>query len=94
MKANEIRHTLISVLLQLEAPVGRKDLAAQCGLSEKMVEPVLRKLIQEGQVVEGPLITGSDETFCRWASYWEKESGETTAGTLLMLQIRSEEHGA
>ncbi|MDP6361162.1 MAG: DUF5591 domain-containing protein, partial [Planctomycetota bacterium] len=86
MNANEIRHTLISVLLQLEAPVGREDLSAQCGLSAKVVEPVLRKLIQEGQVVEGPLITGSDETLCRWASYWEKESGETTSGTLLKLR--------
>lgn len=78
MKRTEIRHRLISELLQADGPVEADGLAARCGLNGRQMGPVLRTLVGEGMVVEGPF--GADgATAYRWAARLAGEADDRAA---------------
>jgi len=74
MNESEIRHRLISALLQADRPMDLDSLCAHCRAAEGELLPVLKRLVRLGQVVEGPLLSDRQVILYRWGSYWEKEA--------------------
>lgn len=81
MKPAELRHRLVSTLLQADGPLPLAIIAKQCGTTSKKIGPVLRGLVNERQVVEGELIPGKKGPLYRWAARWEEEAGKKLADT-------------
>jgi len=76
---NEIRNRVIAVLLQSEAVLGLGEIAAQAGIQEKQLRPVLEELVASCQVVEGRLSPDQQAPQYRWRARWESEIGRRTA---------------
>jgi len=81
MNRRELRHRLISVLLQAAGPLALGELADQCGGETKDVLPVLKELLAEGRVVEGLLLPDRPGPQYRWAARWEEQAKELAAGS-------------
>ena len=56
MSGHELRHEVISALLQAGEPLTLSELAGVCGLSEDDVGDVLDGLLDDGSVVAGALV--------------------------------------
>ena len=76
MNRGELRHRLISALLQAEEPLDRRELAAACqadGVAE--FATVLQELVEEGTVAAGGLVPGRPGPQYRWAARWAEDVG-------------------
>ena len=73
MNRNEVRHRVISVLLQAGGPLTFAELADQCGAAKKTIRPVLTELAAEDLVVEGKLLPDKPAPQFCWAARWETE---------------------
>ena len=74
MKRSEVRHKLISALLQAEGPVPRSELFRQSDVPRKVAAAVLAELVRQGRAVEGQLVPGDDGVQVRWAARWAEET--------------------
>lgn len=72
MRTAEARHRLVRALLQAEGPFGLPALAAQSGVPEDDLTPLLQAMVNAGQVVAGDLTPGQPGPQYRWAGYWEE----------------------
>ncbi len=76
---HEIRARVIAALLQSESALGRGEIAAQAGIQEKHLRPVLEELVASHQVVEGRLSPDQQAPQYRWRARWESEIDQRTA---------------
>jgi len=81
MNRKELRHRLISVLLQAAGPLDLGELAAQCGADPKDVLRALKDLLAEDRVVQGLLLPDRPGPQYRWAARWEEQAKELAAGS-------------
>jgi len=70
MNQNEVRHQVISVLLQVGGPLTRSALAVQCRIAETDIRAVIGEVVHDGLVIEGRLLRGEPPTAMPCASGW------------------------
>ncbi len=88
MNEREIRHQLISTLLQAEEPLPLAEVAARAGLPEKHVEALLHDLADEGLVAAGRLAADRPGPQYRWAARWEEVAKRRTSEQRRALEER------
>ena len=76
---NEVRHELISALLQAAGPLSLNELVAESGVVAQDAADVLRELARQRYVVAGRLIPGKPEPQYRWAARWQNDARRRTA---------------
>ena len=86
MKKNEVRHQVISALLQASGPMTLPELLKECGLPRKEVQPVLKELVSRSQVAEGQLLADKPGPQYCWGARWAKETERSAATAKQRLQ--------
>jgi hypothetical protein len=93
MSPNEVRHSLITALLQATEPWTLQELLSEAGLPLGDALPALRRLVGEGQVVEGHLLPEKPAPQYRWATRWEAESRRRAGSARQGLRAGVEQAG-
>ncbi len=85
---SELRHRLISALLQAGEPLTGRELAAQCEGAEEALDALLLELVAEGLVVQGWWEAQATGLRYRWAARWREELARRTAQAKRELTAR------
>ena len=97
MNANELRHRVVSVLLQASEPLTLAELGAAGEMSERQLRAALKALVGEALVVEGKLVAGKAEPQYRWAARWRERAQRTAVDSrqrlLATMAPLAEAHG-
>lgn len=93
MDQRELRHGVISALLQAGEPLTLQELAAECGLAADELRDVLDALLDDGSVVEGRLSSSKPRPQYRWQARWAAEVERRTAASKRALRAAVEATG-
>jgi len=97
MNTNELRHRVISILLQADEPLTLAELGAACQVSQRQLRAALKALVEEALVAEGKLVAGKPEPQYRWAARWHERTQRTAVDArqelLVTMSPLAEAHG-
>ena len=86
MNENEIRYRIAAALLQADGPLTGAQLVKQCGTAKKDALPVLKELVNSGQVVEGKLLPDRPAPQYCWAARWQKQTARNASSARQKLE--------
>ena len=73
---DEVRHQLISALLQAAGPLSLNELVARSGVVAQDAADVLRELARQHYIIDGRLIPDKPAPQYRWAARWQTAVNE------------------
>jgi hypothetical protein len=86
MNKSEVRHQVVSALLQADGPLTLSELLARCGLEEKDTLHVLEELTNKNLVVQGELVADKPAPQYRWRTRWEMQAQRRVVSSRQKLQ--------
>jgi len=86
MNTDDVKHCMTHVFLQSDEPLTLDDVSNACGLRTDTIMPVVRRMVDEGLLVEGQLTDTKTVPQYFWAAWWSRDSQRRTEASGRQLQ--------